>query len=81
MIREFINKLLGTNKASKKKEGTVKFFNKTKGFGFIKLKDSEEEVFVHSTNLINTIKEGNKVMFYVEKSDKGLNAIKVSLVK
>jgi len=80
MIKQFINKLLNTNKAGEMKEGTVKFFNPTKGFGFIKIKDSEEEVFVHSSNLIDKIKENDQVTFHVEKGDKGLSAVKVSLV-
>ncbi|MFL0352600.1 cold-shock protein [Xanthomarina sp. GH4-25] len=62
------------------KEGTVKFFNNSKGFGFIKIKDSEEEVFVHSTNLIDNIKENDQVTFDVEKGDKGMNAVNVSLM-
>lgn len=72
---------MNTNTTNVMKEGTVKFFNNAKGFGFIKLKDSEEEVFVHSTNLINEIKENDEVTFDVEKSDKGLSAIKVRLAK
>jgi CspA family cold shock protein len=62
------------------KEGTVKFFNNAKGFGFINLKDSDEDIFVHSTNLIDEIKENDQVTFDVEKGDKGLNAVKVRLV-
>ncbi|MBC3758845.1 cold shock domain-containing protein [Hyunsoonleella sp. SJ7] len=61
------------------KEGTVKFFNNAKGFGFIIVKDSGEEVFVHKTNLIDQIKEDDKVTFEIEKDAKGLSAIKVSL--
>jgi CspA family cold shock protein len=80
MIKQFINRLLGTNKIKKNKEGTVKFFNKTKGFGFISLKDSEEEIFTHSTNLIDEIKENDQVTFDVEKGKKGLSAINVRLV-
>ncbi|WP_338360000.1 cold shock domain-containing protein [Yeosuana marina] len=61
------------------KEGTVKFFNHAKGFGFITVKDTEEEIFVHTSNLIDQINENDKVTFDVEKGDKGLSAIKVSL--
>lgn len=77
MIKQFINKLLNKNKEHEAKKGIVKFFNNTKGFGFIKLKDSDEEIFVHSTNLIDKIRENDQVTFAVEKSDKGLNAVKV----
>jgi CspA family cold shock protein len=61
------------------KEGKVKFFNNAKGFGFITVKDSEEEVFVHSTNLIDDIRENDDVTFDVEKGEKGLSAVKVRL--
>jgi CspA family cold shock protein len=81
MIRDFINKLFKSNKQSGTKEGTVKFFNTKKGFGFITVKDSEEEIFVHTTNLIDKIREKNKVTFNVEKSEKGLVATNVRLVK
>mgnify|MGYP000846690677 CR=1 FL=1 len=80
MIKQFINKLMNTNKVKDMKEGTVKFFNNTKGFGFINLKDSDEDIFVHSTNLIDQIKENDQVTFDVEKGDKGLIAINVRLV-
>jgi CspA family cold shock protein len=79
MIKQFINKLMNTNKVKDMKEGTVKFFNNTKGFGFINLKDSDEDIFVHSTNLIDQIKENDQVTFEVEKGDKGLSAINVRL--
>lgn len=79
MIKRFINKLMGTNKINQMKEGKVKFFNTNKGFGFINLKDSEEDIFVHSTNLIDKIKENDEVTFDVEQGDKGLSAIKVRL--
>ena len=79
MIKQFINKLINTNKVKDMKEGTVKFFNNTKGFGFINLKDSDEDIFVHSTNLIDQIKENDQVTFEVEKGDKGLSAINVRL--
>ena len=70
MIRSFINKLFNLNKVSETKEGTVKFFNAKKGFGFIILKDSKEEIFVHTTNLVDKIREKNKVTFNIEKGKK-----------
>ncbi|MEN8887231.1 MAG: cold shock domain-containing protein, partial [Winogradskyella sp.] len=57
------------------------FFNYKKGFGFITLKDSEEEIFVHTTNLIDKIKENNKVTFNIEKSEKGPVATNVRVIK
>lgn len=80
MIKRMIDKLMNTNKVNNMKEGTVKFFNNAKGFGFITVKDSEEEIFVHSTNLIDNIKENDLVTFDVEKGDKGPNAVRVSLL-
>ena len=80
MIKRFINKLIKINKVTIMKEGTVKFFNNAKGFGFITVKDSEEEIFVHTSNLIDQIKENDNVKFDVEKGEKGLSAIKVSLI-
>jgi CspA family cold shock protein len=79
MIKQIINKILNINKKTIMKEGTVKFFNNAKGFGFIKVKDSEEEVFVHKSNLIDQIRENDNVTFEVEKDEKGLSAVKVSL--
>ena len=79
MIKQFINKLFGSNKSKGMKEGTVKFFNTSKGFGFINLKDSDQDIFVHSTNLIDKIRENDVVLFDIEESEKGLNAIKVRL--
>ncbi len=79
MIKRIINKLMNTNNKIIMKEGTVKFFNHAKGFGFITVKDTEEEIFVHTSNLIDQINENDKVTFDVEKGDKGLSAIKVSL--
>ncbi|MBF8150637.1 cold shock domain-containing protein [Winogradskyella sp. F6397] len=81
MIRSFINKLFNPNKASETKEGTVKFFNARKGFGFIILKDSDEEIFVHTTNVIGKIREKNKVTFNIEKGKKGLIATNVRVIK
>ncbi|WP_190809770.1 cold-shock protein [Flagellimonas sp. S3867] len=62
-------------------EGTVKFFNNAKGFGFIKPADSEEDVFVHQSGLIDEIRENDNVKFTVERGEKGMNAVNVELVK
>lgn len=61
-------------------KGTVKFFNTTKGFGFIKPADSGEDIFVHSTGLIDEIRENDEVTFDVERGKKGLNATNVKVV-
>jgi cold shock protein len=62
------------------KKGTVKFFNETKGFGFIKSADSNEDIFVHSSGLIDEIRENDEVKFEVEEGRKGLNAVNVQVV-
>ena len=59
--------------------GTVKFFNESKGFGFIKDAESSKEYFVHSTGLIDKIKENDEVTFDIEEGRKGLNAVNVKL--
>jgi CspA family cold shock protein len=61
-------------------QGTVKFFNETKGFGFIKPSDSSEDIFVHSSGLIDEIRENDKVQYDVEKGKKGLNAVNVKVL-
>ncbi|MBX3164667.1 MAG: cold shock domain-containing protein [Bacteroidetes bacterium] len=61
------------------KKGTVKFFNESKGFGFIKAEDGEE-VFVHVSGLKEDIRENDEVTFEVENGKKGLNAVNVALV-
>jgi CspA family cold shock protein len=61
-------------------EGTVKFFNSTKGFGFIKSNESGEDIFVHSSGLIDNIREDDKVQFSTEQGQKGLNAVNVEVV-
>ena len=61
-------------------EGTVKFFNETKGFGFIKPSGSGEDIFVHSSGLIDNIRENDQVEYEVEKGKKGLNAVNVKVL-
>lgn len=60
-------------------QGTVKFFNETKGFGFITPQDGSADVFVHTTGLKNQVREGDEVTYEVERTPKGLNAINVRL--
>lgn len=59
--------------------GTVKFFNNSKGFGFITPDEGGKDVFVHISGLNDEINEGDKVCYEVESSPKGLNAVKVKL--
>jgi len=61
-------------------KGTVKFYNETKGFGFIKEENSTKEYFVHSSGLVDRIKENDVVSFDLQEGKKGLNAVNVKLV-
>ena len=61
-------------------KGTVKFFNREKGFGFIKHDDSNQETFVHESGLIHEIHENDTVQFNVEQGKKGMNAVNVERI-
>lgn len=60
-------------------EGTVKFFNETKGFGFINDLATGNDVFVHASGLLNNIRENDKVSFDIEHGPKGLSAVNVKV--
>ena len=60
--------------------GTVKFFNNSKGFGFITASDTNKEIFVHISGLRDKICENDKVKFDTELGKKGLNAINVEVI-
>lgn len=61
-------------------KGTVKFFNDSKGFGFIIEEGSKKEHFVHISGLIDEIREGDLVEFDLQEGKKGLNAVNVKVV-
>lgn len=62
------------------KKGTVKFFNETKGFGFITEENSSTDYFVHISGLIDEIKQGDVVEFELTEGKKGLNAVNVKVI-
>lgn len=59
------------------KTGTVKFFNTEKGFGFIKDDETNQDIFVHKSGLVDRIREDDQVTFETEQGQKGLNAVNV----
>ncbi|WP_047546113.1 cold-shock protein [Psychroserpens sp. Hel_I_66] len=61
-------------------KGTVKFFNDSKGFGFITEEGSNKEHFVHISGLVDEIREGDEVEFDLSEGKKGLNAVNVKVI-
>ncbi len=61
-------------------EGTVKFFNDSKGFGFITPSDGGKDIFVHVSGLTEDIRENDNVSYDVENGRKGLNAVNVKVI-
>lgn len=59
------------------KKGKVKFFNESKGFGFISDSEGRKDVFVHSSGLKDRIREGDEVTYDVVEGKRGLNAVNV----
>ena len=62
-------------------EGKVKFYNVTKGFGFISPKDGSADIFVHQSGLIDRIKDNDLVQFETERGKKGINAVRVQIIQ
>ena len=61
-------------------KGTVKFFNESKGFGFVTDNESKVEYFVHVSGLIDEINEGDEVEYDLKEGRKGMNAVNVKLI-
>lgn len=74
-----LSSTFGANNIIIMNNGTVKFFNDTKGFGFIKDGESNQEYFVHVSGLIDDIRENDEVTFELQEGRKGLNAVNVKL--
>lgn len=74
-----INTIFTEIKYNIMQEGTVKFFDETKGFGFITPSNGGSEVFVHSTGLKENIRENDSVRYDVEEGRKGPNAVNVTV--
>ena len=62
------------------KNGIVKFFNESKGFGFIIDDETQNDYFVHISGLIDEVKEGDKVEFELKEGRKGINATNVKVL-
>ena len=67
--------------SDKLRTGTVTFYNESKGYGFIKDSETGQSIFVHVNNLLEGIKEGNRVNFEQAPGQKGPTAVKVKLQK
>jgi cold shock protein len=61
-------------------KGSVKFFNESKGFGFIVEEDTNKEHFVHISGLIDEVREGDDVEFDLQEGRKGMNAVNVKVI-
>lgn len=66
-------------KSNSMNKGRVKFFNETKGFGFITPEDGGDDIFVHTSGLKDNVRENDVVTYEVENGRKGLNAVNVTL--
>jgi CspA family cold shock protein len=62
------------------KKGTVKFFNESKGFGFVTEEGSGTDYFMHISGLIDEVREGDEVEFELKEGKKGMNAVDVKVI-
>lgn len=62
------------------KTGVIKFFNRKKGFGFIIVDDTEEQIYFHATGVgrdKRILKQGDKVTFEMSETEKGPSAVEI----
>ena len=76
-----IKNIFSNNNYNTMKKGTVKFFNSSKGFGFISPEDSNEDIFVHQSGLADIVRDDDRVSFNVERGQKGMNAVNVQVIR
>lgn len=62
-------------------KGRVKFINEEKGFGFIKPAGAGDDVFVHSSGILDDIYENDRVEFDLQQGKKGMSAVNVRVLK
>ncbi|WP_370391253.1 cold-shock protein [uncultured Winogradskyella sp.] len=60
--------------------GTVKFFNESKGYGFITEEGQDRDHFVHISGLIDEVREGDNVEYDLQEGKRGLNAVNVKVI-
>lgn len=63
------------------KTGKVKFFNEAKGYGFIVEDETNNEIFIHHSGLIDKVRENDHVSYEVIEGRKGVNAVNVKKVE
>ncbi|MBN1925832.1 MAG: cold shock domain-containing protein [Prolixibacteraceae bacterium] len=80
-IETSIPKGLISSQRTNEHTGTVTFFNESKGFGFIRDKDTGQSVFVHASNMLEPVIENDLVVFETTKGPKGLTAVNVKHVE
>jgi CspA family cold shock protein len=61
-------------------QGKVKFYNESKGFGFITPSNSKTDIFVHNSGLVDQIRENDEVTYDEQAGKKGINAVNVTKI-